>query len=253
MSEHDDITQRLRDQADIDAAEHVTPEVVELTLEAADEIERLRALLSKLRAPVATVNIHRIKLKSRREMDRTIPSERMGWWRDVSPGRHMVLRDATAADLNRCILREGDTRGPKHFLCELEPDGALVSREAIEHCRTIVMPVAALASAPVADERTPSVIWKHTHRATGQVTLSTEDMPDLPFNRKTWESTPHYATQASAPVADERAAQGYGSPADVAQRIEQYLAQDGRMNSGTQLLYEAMKALRASQGDRNDE
>ncbi|MFY2945855.1 hypothetical protein ACOTJB_23840 [Achromobacter xylosoxidans] len=56
-----------------------------------------------------------------------------------------------------------------------------------------------------------------------------------------------------APVADERlGAQEYGSPADVAQRIEQYLAQDGRMNSGTQLLYEAMKALRASQGDRND-
>lgn len=50
---------------------------------------------------------------------------------------------------------------------------------------------------------------------------------------------------ASAPVADERAAHGYGSPADVSQRIEQYLAQDGRMNSGTQLLYEAMKALRS--------
>ncbi|MGN3704504.1 hypothetical protein [Achromobacter xylosoxidans] len=48
-----------------------------------------------------------------------------------------------------------------------------------------------------------------------------------------------------APVADERAAHGYGSPADVSQRIEQYLAQDGRMNSGTQLLYEAMKALRS--------
>lgn len=61
------------------------------------------------------------------------------------------------------------------------------------------------------------------------------------------------AKEASTPVADERAdAQGYGSPADVAQRIEQYLAHDGRMNSGTQLLYEAMKALRASQGDRND-
>lgn len=60
------------------------------------------------------------------------------------------------------------------------------------------------------------------------------------------------APQASTPVGDERATQEYGSPADVAQRIEQYLAQDGRMNSGTQLLYEAMKALRASQGDRND-
>lgn len=56
-----------------------------------------------------------------------------------------------------------------------------------------------------------------------------------------------------APVADERAAQGYGSPADVAQRIEQYLYHDGRKNSATQLLYEAMKALRASPGNRNDE
>lgn len=51
-------------------------------------------------------------------------------------------------------------------------------------------------------------------------------------------------SQVRAPVADERAVQEYGSPADVAQRIEQYLAQDGRMNSGTQLLYEAMKTLR---------
>lgn len=80
-----------------------------------------------------------------------------------------------------------------------------------------------------------------------------------------WSTGPHNAerlyresdiaallSKLRAPVADERAAQEYGSPADVAQRIEQYLAQDGRMNSGTQLLYEAMKALRASQGDRND-
>ncbi|MFY4005984.1 hypothetical protein [Achromobacter denitrificans] len=55
-----------------------------------------------------------------------------------------------------------------------------------------------------------------------------------------------------APV-DERAVQEYGSPADVAQRIEQYLYHDGRKNSATQLLYEAMKALRALQGNRNDE
>lgn len=45
-----DLTQRLRDQADIDAAEHVTPEVVELTLEAADEIDRLNSELVKLQA-----------------------------------------------------------------------------------------------------------------------------------------------------------------------------------------------------------
>ncbi len=53
-------------------------------------------------------------------------------------------------------------------------------------------------------------------------------------------------SQVRAPVADERAAQGYGSPADVAQRIEQYLYHDGRTNSATHLLYEAMKALRNS-------
>ncbi|WP_088141905.1 hypothetical protein [Achromobacter xylosoxidans] len=51
--------------------------------------------------------------------------------------------------------------------------------------------------------RKTSIIWKHTHRATGQVTLSTEAMPALPFNREKWESTPHYAGIASAPVAGE--------------------------------------------------
>lgn len=43
-------------------------------------------------------------------------------------------------------------------------------------------------------------------------------------------------------AGDER--MEYGSPVDVAQRIEQYLYHDGRKNSATQLLYEAMKALR---------
>ncbi|EFF76121.1 hypothetical protein, partial [Achromobacter piechaudii] len=46
----------------------------------------------------------------------------------------------------------------------------------------------------------------------------------------------------AAPAAGDALA--YGSPADVAQRIEQYLYHDGRKNSATQLLYEAMKALR---------
>lgn len=44
----------------------------------------------------------------------------------------------------------------------------------------------------------------------------------------------------------------YGSPQDVAQRIEQRLAHDGRTNSATQLLYEAMKALRAPTPDAVD-
>lgn len=50
------------------------------------------------------------------------------------------------------------------------------------------------------------------------------------------------AAMTPAPAAGDALA--YGSPADVAQRIEQYLYRDGRKNSATQLLYEAMKALR---------
>jgi len=44
---------------------------------------------------------------------------------------------------------------------------------------------------------------------------------------------------------DSAPAPVYGSPAELANRIEQYLAHDGRENSATLLLYEAMKALRA--------
>lgn len=97
----------------------------------------------------ATLNIHHVKLKSRKEMERTIPRERWGWWVDVSAGQRLVLRDATAADLARCNLRKGDTRGPADFLCELPADGSLVSLEAIEHRHTVAVPVTA-APAPSA-------------------------------------------------------------------------------------------------------
>lgn len=53
MTQQDDITQRLRDNADLDEAEHGNARVVQLEREAADEIERLRAELSQVRAPVA--------------------------------------------------------------------------------------------------------------------------------------------------------------------------------------------------------
>lgn len=53
MTQQDDITQRLRDNAELDEAEHGNARVVQLEREAADEIERLRAELWQLRAPVA--------------------------------------------------------------------------------------------------------------------------------------------------------------------------------------------------------
>ena len=61
--------------------------------------------------------------------------------------------------------------------------------------------------------------------------------------------TPDTSRPAQAQEGSNAAQPAYGSPADVAQRIEQYLAGNGRMNSASQLLFEAMKALRAPAGD----
>jgi hypothetical protein len=182
---------------------------IESTL-AADFACALAEHLSRLRAPVATANIHRVKLKSRREMERTIPSERMGWWRDVSPRQQMVLRDATVADLNRCVLREGDTRGPEHFLCELEPDGALVPREAVEHCRTIVMPVAALTSAHAVDEQDRTAISQFltdVMTAAGLVAHGKQCKALADRLGKACMDLRLSGLLVSAPVADERTAE----------------------------------------------
>lgn len=43
-----DIVELLRENADLDAAEHVPSEVVQMQIDAANEIERLRAALSGL-------------------------------------------------------------------------------------------------------------------------------------------------------------------------------------------------------------
>lgn len=92
-------------------------------------------------APAITVNIHQVKLKTRKEMERTIPRERWGWWHDVCPGQHMTLRDATAADLARCSLKSGSSMQPQDYLCELPEDGSLIHRDALQHCRTFAVPV----------------------------------------------------------------------------------------------------------------
>ena len=94
-------------------------------------------------APVSTepvkVNVHHVKLKSRKEMEQTIPRERLGWWHDVCPGENLVLRDATVSDLARCNLRHGADRRPENYLCELPESGSLVHRDAIKHCRTVAI------------------------------------------------------------------------------------------------------------------
>lgn len=49
------------------------------------------------------------KLKTRAQIDREIPRERQGWWRDVCPGKTLFnLRDATAEDLAHRTPDTGD-------------------------------------------------------------------------------------------------------------------------------------------------
>lgn len=75
--------------------------------------------------------IYTAKLKTRKEMERDIPRNELGWWHDVCPGQTLELRDATADDLARCSLGEGRSRDPAEYLCENFERGSLVSRKAI--------------------------------------------------------------------------------------------------------------------------
>lgn len=119
---------------------------------AGEEGGLMRVYAADLRAigkalPLANaVPIYTARLKSRQQMERDIPRERLGWWHDVCAGQRLVLRDATPADLARCSLRKGDTRGPEEFLCELPVDGSLVSKEAIVGMDTVWVQVSPLAA-----------------------------------------------------------------------------------------------------------
>lgn len=72
------------------------------------------------------------KIKTRKQMERDIPRERLGWWYDVSHGQTLKnLRAATEEDLARCFLREGSSNNPADYLCEDFKGGCLVSHEAV--------------------------------------------------------------------------------------------------------------------------
>jgi hypothetical protein len=75
--------------------------------------------------------IYTAKLKTRKEMERTIQRGLLGWWHDVCPGQTLEVRDATAADLARCSLKEASSRDPADYVCENFERGSLVLREAI--------------------------------------------------------------------------------------------------------------------------
>jgi hypothetical protein len=75
--------------------------------------------------------IYLAKLKTRKEMERDIPRHDLGWWHDVCPGQTLELRDATAADLARCSLRDRASKDPADYLCETFETGSLVHRKAV--------------------------------------------------------------------------------------------------------------------------
>jgi hypothetical protein len=71
------------------------------------------------------------RIKQRRRINREIPRQQQGWWADISAGNTLQLRDATAADVSRCFIRDGQSRDPASYLCELPEDGSLVDRIAV--------------------------------------------------------------------------------------------------------------------------
>lgn len=83
------------------------------------------------------MNVYKARLKTRKEMDATIPREDMGWWHDVCPGETLTLRDATAEDISRCHLKEHSSRDPADYFCEPSQHGALVNKVAVAEYRNL--------------------------------------------------------------------------------------------------------------------
>ena len=188
-----------------------------------------QAVLSKLRAPVDDERVD------------TVNSEPLP----------VVARLYYGGSPQRRYRRASTQAGPGEPLCFVSVAEAWLRRKDARIAALEKELVAALASAPVADDLVASLHSMASVAPTGECeillaaasALASAPVTHYECGRSNGDGT-YAAVPVRAPVADERAAQEYGSPADVAQRIEQYLAHDGRMNSGTQLLYEAMKALR---------
>lgn len=82
---------------------------------------------------------YKVKLKSRKKIMAEIPREQQGWWADVCPGETLFLRDATADDIERCCISQGQSRDPADYMCETFKGGSLVKRIAIQHMSKITL------------------------------------------------------------------------------------------------------------------
>lgn len=98
----------------------------------------------------APVQTYTVKLKTRRQLEaikaREGYTEAWGWWVDVCPGKTLQLRDATAEDVARCYIRDGESRDPADWMCELFERGALVAKCAMSSITPNPMPEAAPAA-----------------------------------------------------------------------------------------------------------
>jgi hypothetical protein len=75
--------------------------------------------------------IYKAKIKTRRQMERTIPDRLRGWWWSCCQGQTLILRDATTDDLARCVVDPGAL--PEDYLCEVVDHGSLIHRMAVSH------------------------------------------------------------------------------------------------------------------------
>lgn len=78
---------------------------------------------------------YRIKIKSKDNIERTIPREKQGWWADVSAGQKIVVRDCTEADWARCHHMAGSTA--LDYFCEDIERGWLIPRYAAESVKPL--------------------------------------------------------------------------------------------------------------------
>jgi hypothetical protein len=84
------------------------------------------------------IDVFKCKLKTKKEIVDEIPSLEWGWWKDVCPGHELLLRQATADDINRCCLEEYHSKDPEDYMCELSRRGALVLKKAIKKTMPLI-------------------------------------------------------------------------------------------------------------------
>lgn len=128
------------------AGPNYDPELLTVGYDVLDKVQGLRAALglpevekAAPESPAAekAARTYRATLRTRADLeaqrDQEGYTDAWGWWCDICPGATLTLREATDADMARCSLRGGSSRNLQDWLCELGPQGCLVSKKAIAH------------------------------------------------------------------------------------------------------------------------